>query len=277
MRPIHMLILSCALAASPAAAQMYPGEGITVNPAAAGSRVLLYPGGHYMRLLPPLAQPGAGDLEPIHLHMPIPHRIARLHRHTQIATVAPATDLPVVDTPPPAADTPPRHRKHETGAQEPSAPSTDAANATIPFSFTGNAPAASAAPSKVASAEPPPAQTAAPAAKPDEAGLSKRGEIVFKHDAVDPAPAQFGGLKMLAGDLTSALQAGAAKIMLEAYGGAPGDKGSDARRLSLKRALAIRQVLIDNGVPSTKIDVRAMGGIDDKGNADRVDVYVRAS
>ena len=60
------------------------------------------------------------------------------------------------------------------------------------------------------------------------------------------------------------------------YGGAPGDKGSDARRLSLKRALAIRQVLIDNGVPSTKIDVRAMGGIDDHGNTDRVDVFVRA-
>ena len=53
-------------------------------------------------------------------------------------------------------------------------------------------------------------------------------------------------------------------------------QGSDARRLSLKRALAIRQVLIDNGVPAERIDVRAMGGADYMGPADRVDVFVKA-
>jgi outer membrane protein OmpA-like peptidoglycan-associated protein len=124
-----------------------------------------------------------------------------------------------------------------------------------------------------------PAETpAAGAAKPSspDAGLAKRGEIVFTKGATDPAPAQYDGLKLLAGDLNSALQSGASRIMLEAFGGARGDKGSDARRLSLKRALAIRQVLIDNGVPSGKIDVRAMGGADD-GNADRVDVLVRGT
>jgi hypothetical protein len=62
-----------------------------------------------------------------------------------------------------------------------------------------------------------------------------------------------------------------------AYGGAPGDKSSDARRIALKRATAIRQLLIDNGVPASRIDVRAMGGITDKGEPDRVDVYVHAS
>ena len=66
-------------------------------------------------------------------------------------------------------------------------------------------------------------------------------------------------------------------MQLEAYGGSPGDKSSDARRLSLKRALAVRQLLIDDGVPSGRIDVRAMGGVDDKGPVDRVDVFVRAS
>jgi len=50
----------------------------------------------------------------------------------------------------------------------------------------------------------------------------------------------------------------------------------DARRLSLKRALAIRQVLIDAGVSSTRINVHAEGGVDDSGPADRVDVFVRA-
>ena len=67
-----------------------------------------------------------------------------------------------------------------------------------------------------------------------------------------------------------------ARVELQAFGGTKGDKGSDARRLSLKRALAIRQVLIDDGVSPDRIDVRAMGGVDDSGPADRVDVYTKA-
>jgi hypothetical protein len=40
--------------------------------------------------------------------------------------------------------------------------------------------------------------------------------------------------------------------------------------------LVIRQILIEDGVPSERIDVRAMGGIDDHGAPDRVDVFVNA-
>ena len=64
-------------------------------------------------------------------------------------------------------------------------------------------------------------------------------------------------------------------MQILAYGGNKGDKGSDARRLSLKRALAIRQVLIDDGMSPERIDVRAMGGADDGGPTDRVDVYLK--
>lgn len=80
----------------------------------------------------------------------------------------------------------------------------------------------------------------------------------------------------LAASLNSALSSGASRIQLDAYGGPRGDKSSDSRRLSLKRALVVRELLIEDGVPSEKIDVRAMGGVDDSGNADRVDVYVHA-
>jgi outer membrane protein OmpA-like peptidoglycan-associated protein len=83
-------------------------------------------------------------------------------------------------------------------------------------------------------------------------------------------------VKLLAGEIATALDAGN-RVQLEAYGGSPGDKSSDARRLSLKRALAVRQLLIDNGVPSNRIDVRAMGGADDNGPNDRVDVFMRNS
>ncbi|MGZ5929931.1 MAG: OmpA family protein, partial [Rhizomicrobium sp.] len=94
--------------------------------------------------------------------------------------------------------------------------------------------------------------------------------------AADPAESALGAIKFLAGDLNAAMNSASARIQIQAYGGNRGDKGSDARRLSLKRALAVRQVLIDDGVPAERIDVRAMGGVDDKGPADRVDVYVKA-
>ena len=70
-------------------------------------------------------------------------------------------------------------------------------------------------------------------------------------------------VKAMTGDLNNALSNGSARIQLEAYGGKQGDKSSDARRLSLKRALIVRQLLIDDGIPSERIDVRAMGGASD--------------
>ena len=62
------------------------------------------------------------------------------------------------------------------------------------------------------------------------------------------------------------------RIQLRGFGGAAGDKSWVARRLSLKRALAVRAFLIDQGVTKTRIDVRALGGARDKGPADRVDI-----
>ncbi len=133
-------------------------------------------------------------------------------------------------------------------------------------------------PKRMAKANPPPAG-AAPQAAPSEPatpGLTKRSVILFAPQAADPAQSALGAIKFLAGDLNAAMTSASARIQIQAYGGNRGDKSSDARRLSLKRALAIRQVLIDDGVPAERIDVRAMGGADDSGPADRVDVYVKA-
>jgi outer membrane protein OmpA-like peptidoglycan-associated protein len=137
----------------------------------------------------------------------------------------------------------------------------------------------SSAPSatRMARANPPP--VSAQPAQPKEAptpGLSKRSVILFAPQAADPAESALGAIKFLAGDLNAAMSSASSRVQLQAYGGNRGDKGSDARRLSLKRALAIRQVLIDNGVSADRIDVRAMGGVDDTGPADRVDVFVKA-
>jgi outer membrane protein OmpA-like peptidoglycan-associated protein len=53
----------------------------------------------------------------------------------------------------------------------------------------------------------------------------------------------------------------------------PGDP-SAARRTSLSRALAVRNALIADGVPSSRIYVRALGGQVGDGPADRADVSV---
>ena len=123
---------------------------------------------------------------------------------------------------------------------------------------------------------PPPVKTAPAGPTSGNENLTKRSVILFAKDAPDPAQGALGAIKFLASDLNAAMSSPNARVELQAFGGTKGDKGSDARRLSLKRALSIRQVLIDDGVAADRIDVRAMGGADDTGPADRVDVYVKA-
>jgi outer membrane protein OmpA-like peptidoglycan-associated protein len=106
--------------------------------------------------------------------------------------------------------------------------------------------------------------------------LAKQGVILFAKDSSEPAATALESIRYLAGTLNNAMARPQSRVELMAYGGNKGDKGSDARRLSLRRALAIRQVLIDAGVSSSRINVHAEGGVDDTGPADRVDVFVRA-
>ncbi|HWY15326.1 MAG TPA: OmpA family protein [Rhizomicrobium sp.] len=233
----------------------------------------------------------AADDEVIHLHMPVHHSVH--HRTPQPA--APASVDAIGAEPGATAEVPAAApvEAATSSARKTKHTSNPAPAPAIPLSL-GDEGSESPAPPPVA-VPPSPAPHAVKTASipPHEAtqghatsplaasgesrvALTKHGDVLFQKGVSDPSPAQFKGVKLLAGDLNSALEAGASRIQLEAYGGAPGDKSSDARRLSLKRALAVRQLLIDNGVPSNRIDVRAMGGVDDKGPTDRVDVFVRA-
>jgi outer membrane protein OmpA-like peptidoglycan-associated protein len=256
-----LTVASATLLALPAAAQMYPGEDVTVNPAA----------------IPPV--PAEGQAYTV--HKPVHHRrkpaVARTDTapaDASVAAAAPDTaNVSIEQSAPPPSK--PKHTR-QPAAQ---AAQTDAQGGSgMAFTF-GEDEAPGSANTKTASAEPPAQQTmkSGRASDAPEPGLAKRGAILFEHNSTDPQPSQLDGIKLLAGDLTSALEAGATQIQLQAFGGAPGDKSSDARRISLKRALAIRQLLIDNGVPSNKIITKAMGGVTDKGEPDRVDIYVRAS
>ncbi len=236
-------LFAFALSVMPALAQTSPDEDVIVNLDAIPKAQLLGPGRSY---------PG------IVLRPPSKHRI---HRNKAIAKTAFPPDKAAATAKPGSAA-----QAAPIGASTPA-----------PFVF-GEDQLIAAPTSKMATKQAPPPQTAKPA-KGDvqQTGLAKRGAILFVHDATEPQPSQMNGIKLLAGDLNSAIEAGATSIQLLAYGGPPGDKSSDARRISLLRARAIRQLLIDNGVPASRIDVHAMGGITDKGEPDRVDIYVRAS
>lgn len=245
-------------ATGPAFAQdVDTGLEVRVNPAPPRGGVLLYPGGEYSRTMPSLLYPGERG-GPIRLHMPTRRNVARA-----AAPETPAPPRVARAAPPPKPEPKPEPPKRVASAQPP--PRTAAPN-------VFNTPDLS----NVFGNAPPAPKTAPAGPTTGKENLTKRSVILFAKDAPDPAQAALGALKFLAGDLNAAMSSPNARIELQAFGGTKGDKGSDARRLSLKRALSIRQVLIDDGVSADRIDVRAMGGVDDTGPADRVDVYVKA-
>jgi outer membrane protein OmpA-like peptidoglycan-associated protein len=68
----------------------------------------------------------------------------------------------------------------------------------------------------------------------------------------------------------------AQRLQVVAYAAGQANNTTAARRLSLSRALAVRSYLIDKGIRSTRIDVRAMGAPEgaNSGPADRVDLVL---
>ena len=140
------------------------------------------------------------------------------------------------------------------------------------------APAAKPAPQPVVAkpAPPKPEQHASlEPVKPHVTAGKARDSIAFAPNASDPSGAAVGSVRALAGSLANTLSDANARVQLLAYAGQRGEKSSDTRRLSLKRALVVRQLLIDDGIPAERIDVFALGGVDDGGPLDRVDVLVK--
>jgi outer membrane protein OmpA-like peptidoglycan-associated protein len=258
------------------------GQEVQVNPLPPGGGVLLYPGGEYSRMVPPLLYPGDRG-GPIHLHMPTGrhHAVTEAKAAPNEAEAAPKpTRKPKPKQVASAAPKPaPQPAPKPTTPQPAPTPAPAPGTATNPFGGPDLSNVFGSHPQQQASAAPPPPKpirTAPAGPVTGKENLTKRSVILFAKDAPDPAQGALGAIKFLASDLNAAMSTPNARVELQAFGGIKGDKGSDARRLSLKRALSIRQVLIDDGVSADRIDVRAMGGADDTGPADRVDVYVKA-
>jgi outer membrane protein OmpA-like peptidoglycan-associated protein len=66
------------------------------------------------------------------------------------------------------------------------------------------------------------------------------------------------------------------RLQVIAYASGAPEDASRARRLSLSRALAVRSYLIKRGVPSTRMEVRALGNGVSGEPADRVDIIPKS-
>jgi len=96
-------------------------------------------------------------------------------------------------------------------------------------------------------------------------------QVVFQADQSKLPKAVTAKLKALAKDMKANDEL---RIQLLAYAGGKSLSSSRARRLSLSRALAVRSYLIENGIRSTRIDVRALGNKTADEPVNRVDVNV---
>ncbi|MFC1673362.1 OmpA family protein [Pseudomonadota bacterium] len=112
------------------------------------------------------------------------------------------------------------------------------------------------------------------ASLPDATGPLGDGDnmrIVFERESSKLPPDARGALSTLAEQLRA--QEGL-RLQLLAYAGNADTSASAARRLSLSRALAVRSFLIESGVRSTRIDVRALGNKSSEDVTERVDITV---
>lgn len=262
-------VLAATLAIQPALAQQNTDvsvnlEALGLNPTLdAGSEprlILKYPGSSTAtRQVPQLRYPS------------VPAPTARPKPPAPTTTVkAASAEAPAPNAPTPAAKaaaTPPAEPEVRATATAAATPTPQPVDTTAPKNI---APAAEPAPA-----------TAPAVAEPQVAALSPPAPVVVLPDP-DPAilrvlfdentAAIIGSARSDLDAIGESLRYDPRRIELKAYGGEPGDKASEARRISLKRGLAVRAYLIGLGIDSRRIDVRALGGVTDSGSADRVDV-----
>lgn len=195
-----------------------------------------------------------------------------------VTPVAPPPELPpvvetvILSSPEPVAPEAPAFEFDRPAGTTPPPPIEEAPAQSAELAPPAPAPetAPEAAPAPVVEQDAP-TQVAAlpPAVEPLGEGQVLR--VTFAPDQ-EALPGDFtGALQTLAGQLKADE---ATRLQLRAYSGGTPETASQARRLSLTRALAVRSYLIEQGVRSTRIDVRALGLVEDGGPADRVDLFL---
>jgi outer membrane protein OmpA-like peptidoglycan-associated protein len=79
-------------------------------------------------------------------------------------------------------------------------------------------------------------------------------------------------------ELSALLLRNERRMQLRAFAASPRPNAlSEARRLALHRALAVRGYLIEKGLPGSRVDVRAIGEPEDGSPPDRVEIIYYGS
>jgi outer membrane protein OmpA-like peptidoglycan-associated protein len=205
---------------------------------------------------------------------------------TQPTAAAPAASMPL----PPAAP-PPAASPGAMAATQPTAPP-PAAGMPLPPAVPPPAPPQPPAPpaATLPSAPPPvaaivPIQPPAPPANPPPppappivanaattaAAMPAGLRLIFASDQSDLSPDSAASIKRV---VKAAPTGDATTFNVLAYASGVPDDPSVARRLSLARAIAVRSALMADGVPSSRIYLRALGSEPGRGPNDRVDLSV---
>ncbi len=193
------------------------------------------------------------------------------------AAAPPASPPPVTNAPRPAPGAtapppPPAITSSPPAPIPPRAPVT--AQAAPPVAPPPLPPVAAAPPPASAAATPPAARPAAPspnlAALPPAGAAAPTARVDFNLNSAELSEA---GKSVIATIADQLMKDDNLRLQLVAYA-TGGESVAEARRLSLSRALTVRSLLIDKGVRSTRLDVKALGTKADDGPSDRVDLVL---
>ncbi len=157
----------------------------------------------------------------------------------------------------------------------PPRPVTPPAAAPAPVAKLPEAPKAEAPKAEAPKAEPqvaaiPAAPQPSEPAKTEAAPADKPLTIVYTTGSQIPSDAA-ASMKELTDRLA---KDSSLRVQLMSYASDAEKNVSRSRRLSLERAVAVRKLLMDNGVDSTRIEVRALGDQNAGGAPDRVDIVI---
>jgi len=214
---------------------------------------------------PPAAAPKAAEVKPT---APAPKQPPARQQ-----TAARAQPPKPAEAPKPAAPKQPAAAPKPAAPKQEAEPARPAAKAAIKPSDTPKP-----APAEPKAAPPKPAEEAKPApakqvaAVPGEA-IERNGglTITFAPGSSDLPDNAVVALDRLAERMKSDPNQ---RIQLVGFARTQVESASQARRLSLFRALSVRTHLMKKGVRSTRMDVRALGNKEDDGPPDRVDLVV---
>lgn len=194
-----------------------------------------------------------------------PVALPRTHPDTPAgATGSPPTAAPAPTTPLPPT-TPPSAAPPEVQAATPE-----------PGSVSPPAPPVLAPPEppQVATLPPDSRDTTPVPAPPEPLARPEEIRILYAVEATDLPKEARADLDRMAAWLRANPEV---RVQIVGYASEPTRTGSQARRRSLFRTLAVRTYLIENGVLSTRMDVRAMGDRTEEEPKDRVEVRLPPS